>query len=217
MKIKCVLFDLDGTLIDSIPLIRESFRYAAREVLGSEIPDKLLLANVGKPLEEQMEAIDRRKARELVEAYRKYNHLHHDEKVRCYPGIKKLLDKLKRKSVKVGVVTSKSRYLALRGLEVCKIIEHIDSLIAADDVSIHKPFPEPIIRCLENLNCSIDEGIFIGDSPFDIRAGKDAGLYTIAVPFGPFTIEQLKAESPDEICFSVEDLEGALARKWEVW
>ncbi len=210
MKAKCVLFDLDGTLINSIPLIRESFRYATRKVLGRELPDKLLLANVGKPLEEQMEAIDREKAKDLVEAYREYNHLHHDEKVKCYPGIKRLLSELKKNGVKVGVVTSKSRYLALRGLEVCEIIEYVDSLVAADDVSIHKPSPEPIIKCLETLNCSKEEGVFVGDSPFDIRAGKDAGLYTIAVPFGPFTVEQLKAESPDRFCFSVSELGKAL-------
>lgn len=213
MGIKCVLFDLDGTLIDSIPLIRESFRYASKKVLGRELTDELLLANVGKPLEKQMEIISKEKARELVEAYREYNHLYHDEKVRCYPGIKTLLKELKRRNVKVGVVTSKSKYLAKRGLEVCGIDKYVDALVTADDVKTHKPSPEPIIKCLEELGCSTQKAVFVGDSPFDIRAGKGAGLFTIALPFGPFTVEKLKEESPDRICFSVKELESVLLDK----
>ncbi len=206
MSFQCVLFDLDGTLIDSIPLIRESFRYTAKKVLGREIPDEVLLANVGRPLDVQMKLIDPEKADELVRVYREHNHKHHDEWIKPIAGMPELLKTLKEYSVKIGVVTSKSRWLAERGLRVCKIDGYIDALVAADDVTNPKPHPEPILKCLKMLRGSADESVYVGDSPFDIQSGKNAGLKTIAVPFGPFTLERLLEAKPDFVAKTTEEL-----------
>lgn len=209
-KIKATLFDLDGTLIDSIPLIRESFRYASRKVLKKQLPDETLLANVGMPLNKQMEAINKEKAEELLQAYTDFNHKYHDKMVTAYPGIHDLLDRLKARGVKVGVVTSKSRWLAMRGIEVSGIASMIDCLVAADDVDNHKPHPEPIFECMERLRCFKNHAVFVGDSPYDIQAAKLAGLYSIAVPFGPFSEERLMKERPDRIAHNLDELKAIL-------
>lgn len=202
-KIKCALFDLDGTLIDSIPLIRESFRYASKKVLGRMLPDEVLLANVGIPLEEQMKIICPEKAKELLDAYREHNHAFHDEMVRPIDGILEVLDFLKKRGIKIGVVTSKSGPLARRGIKVCGMDRFVDAIVSANDVSRHKPNAEPVLKCLEILGCTPEEAIFVGDSPYDVESGKNAGVLTIAVPFGPFGKEVLLSRNPDYLAEDV--------------
>lgn len=209
-KKRCILFDLDGTLIDSIPLIRESFHYAVKKVLGKDLPDDILLANVGRPLEIQMRLINPEKADELLRVYREHNHKHHDEFIKPVEGIKELLKELKEKGIKIGVVTSKSGWLSERGIKICGFEKYIDAIIAADHVEKPKPHPEPIEKCLEILKCSKDESVYVGDSPFDIESGKKASVTTIAVPFGPFSRERLLAEKPDFIADTVEELRKIL-------
>jgi pyrophosphatase PpaX len=205
-KINCVLFDLDGTLIDSIPLIRESFRFTVKKVLGKELPDEVLLANVGRPLEEQMKIISPEKAKELVQVYREHNHRYHDQMVKPIEGIEELLRWLRQKNVKIGVVTSKSEWLAKRGLQVCKLDNYVDAVVAADHVEKPKPDCEPVEKCARMLDCRPEESVFIGDSPYDIEAGKKCGAITIGVPFGPFRKEVLQEKNPDYIVESVSDL-----------
>lgn len=214
-KIKCILFDLDGTLIDSIPLIRESFRYTVKKVLGKELPDEILLANVGRPLEEQMKIISPEKAEELVKVYREHNHRYHDQMVKPVSGMKELLQWLKEKNVKTGVVTSKSSGLAERGLKVCGLDSFIEALVAADHVKKPKPDGEPVAKCAALLGCRPEEAVYIGDSPYDIEAGKNCGAITIAVPFGPFSKETLLEKKPDYLVESVEELKALLEKLLE--
>lgn len=211
-KIKCVLFDLDGTLIDSIPLIRASFRYASEKVLGRVLPDEVLLANVGKPLEEQMKIICPEKATELLEAYREHNHAFHDEMVKPVDGAVEVLAFLKENNVSIGVVTSKSGPLARRGIEVCGIGRFVDALVSANDVLRHKPHPEPVIKCVEMLGCKKENAVFIGDSPYDIESGKNAGVLTIAVPFGPFSKDILLGRNPDYLAEDIFHLKSLLEK-----
>lgn len=209
-RICCVLFDLDGTIIDSIPLIRSSFRYAAKKVLGKELPDEVLLANVGKPLEQQMKIICPEKAEELVRAYREHNYLYHDSMVKPFEGIKDLLAWLKSIDVSIGIVTSKASHLAWRGLQVCGLKEFVDALVAAEHVFKHKPDGEPVLKCIKMLKQKKERSVFVGDSPYDIESGKNAGVITIAVPFGPFSESQLKEKNPDYLLKSVDELYSLL-------
>lgn len=211
-KLKCVLFDLDGTLIDSTDLIRASFRHAVRTVLGKDLPDSVLLANVGRPLEEQMKILSPEKAEELLKVYREHNHKYHDSMVCAMPGINEVLDLLKEKKVKIGVVTSKSSHLALRGLKVCGLEGYIDAVVAADDVNKPKPDGEPVIKCLTVLGCSKDRAVFIGDSPYDIESGRNAGILTIAVPFGPFSEVELLNKNPDYLAKTITELKDILRK-----
>ena len=190
------LFDFDGTLADSVELIMASFRHATAEVLG-HVPDEAeLRAGIGLPLIEQMRTLDAERAQELYEAYVEHNLAVHDELMRPYPGVDELLQRLRRDGRRLGVVTSKRRETALLGLDVLGLGE-FDVLIGWEDTESHKPGPEPVLRALELLGASPDEGVYVGDTPWDMQAGRAAGVATVAVLWGVAGRAELEAETPD--------------------
>ena len=205
-----ILFDLDGTVVDTVVLIRESHRHAVRTVLGRELSDEHLVANVGKPLLEQMHAFSPEHADELYRVYREWNHAHTAELIASYDGINGLLDALTGDGRQLGLVTSKSRDavdLAFRSLDVGR---YFDIVVTADDSERHKPDPEPLRLALERLGRTVDGACYIGDSPFDIQAGQRAGMVTVAVTWGFFGNEDLAAVRPDITCDTVADLDRVL-------
>jgi pyrophosphatase PpaX len=201
-----ILFDLDGTVVDTVVLIRESHRHAVRAVLGQEFSDERLVANVGKPLLEQMEAFSPEHAAELYRVYRAWNHAHTAELIASYDGITPLLERLAAAGRQLGLVTSKSRDsvdLAFASLPVGK---YFDIVVSADDSERHKPDPEPLRVALEGLGRTANGGCYIGDSPFDIQAGHGAGMATIAVTWGFFGRADLEAVRPDIVCETATEL-----------
>lgn len=203
---KGFFFDLDGTLIDTTELIRQSFRYASREVLGEELPDEVLMANVGQPLDKQMALLDPDRAQELYDTYRVFNHARHGEYIREYEGIEELLVALKGRGVKLGIVTSKSRRVVDMALHYVPIEHHFDILVTTDDTENHKPHPQPLLLAMRQLDLDPDESVYIGDSPFDIEAGQAAGMATVAVSWGIFSPVRLKEMEPDYFFDNPEEI-----------
>jgi pyrophosphatase PpaX len=191
------LFDLDGTLIDTTELIAVSFRHASREMLGKVLPDEVLMANVGQPLLKQMEVLGGKRAREWYDTYREFNHEHHDEFIRPYPGIEELLGKLRLRGAAMAVVTSKSRETVDMAFRCIPIEGYFQAVITADDTDAHKPSPQPLQLALRQLDLTPDEAVYIGDSPFDLEAGHAAGMATAAVGWCIFTPVLLKDLEPD--------------------
>lgn len=201
-----ILFDLDGTVVDTVVLIRESHRHAVRAVLGQEFSDERLVANVGKPLLEQMQAFSPEHAAELYRVYREWNHAHTAELIASYDGITPLLERLAAAGRQLGLVTSKSRDsvdLAFASLPVGK---YFDIVVSADDSERHKPDPEPLRVALAGLGRTANGGCYVGDSPFDIQAGHGAGMATIAVTWGFFGRADLEAVRPDVVCETATEL-----------
>lgn len=194
---KGFLFDLDGTLIDTTDLIRQSFRHASREVLGEQLPDEVLMANVGQPLDKQMELLDSARAAELYDVYREFNHARHDEYIREYDGVEQLLTSLRERGAKLGIVTSKSRMTVDMALRCIPIGHYFDALVTTDDTDRHKPHPQPLQLAMDLLDVTPGESVYIGDSPFDIEAGQAAGMATVAVGWGIFPAVRLKELEPD--------------------
>ena len=195
------LFDLDGTLIDSIELIMESFRHALRTHLGAEPSpeqDTLWRAGFGTPLRRQLaqfaELPDDVDA--MVETYRQFTYEHHDRLIGSFAGIDAVIERLQRDGARLAVVTSKTSALARRGLERCGLNGHFDVLIGVDDVTEHKPHPAPVLAALDQLSADRSDAVFIGDSPHDIVAGHAAGVHTAAVLWGPFARAVLAQELP---------------------
>ena len=203
---KAFIFDLDGTLIDTTNLIRQSFRHASREVLGEQLPDEVLMANVGQPLDKQMKMLDRDHARELYDIYREFNHARHDEYIREYNGVEELLTVLKERGAKLGIVTSKSRTTVDMALDCIPIEHFFDVLITTDDTDNHKPHPQPLQLAIRRLDVTPEESVYIGDSPFDIKAGQAAGMATVAVGWGIFPAVRLKELEPDFYFDKPEDI-----------
>lgn len=200
--IRGILFDNDGTLVDTHDLILSSMRYSTQKVLGRVIPDADLMRKVGQPLVVQMcdFSSDEDQQAEILRVYREHNHAIHDNMVKAFPGINEALEALSAQGAKLGVVTSKMHALAWRGLQVTGLAGYLECCIGADDCVRYKPDGEPVQRGLAALGLAADECVYVGDSPFDMQAGRAAGCPIAAVTWGMFPKQQLLDESPD-YCF----------------
>jgi pyrophosphatase PpaX len=211
MRFPVVLFDLDGTVIDSGAIILASMRHAAKEVLGAEPADELLMAAVGGPgLEAQMHALAPDRVEELVRVYRAHNEPLHDELV-CCTGIEDVLVRLKDEGRRLGIVTAKRRATVELAFNVLPIEHLFETVVGGDETERHKPDPEPLLLAARRLDVDATECAYVGDSPFDIRAAKAAGMYAIAVTWGRIHDRaKLEAERPDAIVDTAEELYGVL-------
>lgn len=199
MTIRGILYDNDGTLVDTHDLILESMRYTTREVLGRVIPDAELMHGVGTPLDDQLIELagDEAVGLEMARVYREYNEERHDEAVRLFDGVAEGLRALQAVGFVQGVVTAKRHRLAQRGLEVTGAWDYLDCLVGADDCEKSKPDPDPIVHGAGLLGCAPEECIYLGDSPYDMQAGIAAGCTTVAALWGMFPAEQLRAYKPE--------------------
>lgn len=207
---KAVVFDLDGTIVDSVELIIISFQHAIREVLGREVSREESVAWVGRPLREQMMLFSPEHADELVAVYREFNHREHDRMLKLYDGIVNLLDSLLAAGVKLGLVTSKSRYTTQMAFDLTGIEAYFDASVCADESAGNKPSPEPILACLERLGVSATEAAYVGDSPSDIQAARAARVHAVAVTWGVFDAATLEAENPDTLVHTIPELAEVL-------
>jgi pyrophosphatase PpaX len=195
-----ILLDLDGTVIDSVALIRESHRHAVRTVLGQDLEDDRLVANVGRPLLEQMAAFSPERSEELYRVYREWNHANTAALLLAYPDIPHALRELRDAGRRLGIVTSKSRDAVALAWEVLPDMEALfDAVVAAEDSERHKPAPDPVLLALERLGASTEGACYVGDSPFDIESGRAAGVFTIGVTWGFFSRPALEEVGPDLI------------------
>jgi pyrophosphatase PpaX len=203
------LFDFDGTLVDTTDLIYQSMRHATGEVLGREISRDVLMANVGQPLPRQMELLSAEHAEALLDSYRLHNEENHDALIKEFPGVEESLARLKAAGVRVGVVTSKRRFsvdMALKNFP--GLGDVVDQWVTMEDTTEHKPRPEPLLKGLELLgNVPREQAAYVGDSPFDVTAAKAAGVESVAVSWGAFSEDALRAAEPDQL---VPDLDAAV-------
>lgn len=211
MRFPVVLFDLDGTVIDSGAIILASMRHAAKEVLGEEPPDELLMAAVGGPgLEAQMHALAPDRVDELVTVYRAHNEPLHEELV-CCAGIDGLLVRLKDEGRRLGIVTAKRRATVTLAFDVLPLEHLFETVVGGDETRAHKPDPEPLLLAAERMNAEPKECAYVGDSPFDVRAAKAAGMFAVAVTWGGIHDRaRLEAERPDAIVDNAEELYAVL-------
>jgi pyrophosphatase PpaX len=212
MRFQTVLFDLDGTLIDSGAMILASMRHAASSVLGRAIPDEELMATVGGPgLVAQMRALDATRVDDLVEAYRLHNEPLHSQLEPC-PGIEDALAELRRQGRRLGIVTAKRQATVRLAFEVLPRLEpFFDVVVGAEDTERHKPHPDPLLLALERLTARTDQAAYVGDSPFDVRAAKAAGIAAIAVTWGGIhSAERLAEAEPDVLVNDAEELLASL-------
>lgn len=206
MIYKGILFDLDGTLIDTNELILHTFDYTFEKVLQRKIPREELVSTFGKPLEDIMNAYSRELAQELLTTYRAYNQQMHDHFVTVFPTVPQTLTQLKALGLKLAIVTSKKREIAQHGLDFCQLAHYFDVFITPEDTNEHKPHPEPALKALDVLGLSAKETIMVGDSPYDIICGAQAGCKTAAVTYSVYDRPLLAAHHPDFWLDSLADI-----------
>jgi pyrophosphatase PpaX len=203
-----ILFDLDGTLIDSIELILSSMRFAFAK-LGRPCPsDEEWTAGIGIPLFTAMRryAADDDDSRALIAAYREHQLANHDSMVRCYDDVVDVVATLRTRGHQTGVVTSKGEWLAMRGLAHVGLATAMDTVVGADSSARHKPDPEPVRVALDRLACSPENALYVGDSVHDLMAGRAAGVRTAAALWGAFKRPDLEPGEPDFWLHSISEL-----------
>lgn len=207
---RAVLFDLDGTLADTVELILMSFRHTLRTHRGSVPPDSAFLEGIGRPLPVQIAgfAESEDEHRTMLATYVEYQRSIHDTMVRPFPGVMPVLDHLRGMEYPLGIVTSKGRSIAERTLSVCGLAEAFDCVVCGDEVTRGKPDPEPVHRALGELGVAHEAPrvLFVGDSPHDLAAGRGAGVKTAAAGWGPIERVVLEAARPDYFVERIEDL-----------
>lgn len=204
-RLQAILFDLDGTLIDTVELILSSFRYATEAVLGKPLPDELLMRNVGVPLAIQMAEFAPAHVQELLRVYREHNAEHHDQLAKRYPGTDETLAKLHERGARMAVVTSKSRSVAERGLRLFGYERYFQHMVGADDVEIHKPDPYPLRFAADLMNVPVQACMYVGDSPHDMAAAKAADSIAVAAMWGPFS-DRVLEPGPDYALGNIREL-----------
>ena len=220
MRFETVLFDLDGTLIDSVGLILESMRHAF-DSLGLAAPsDAQWTAGIGTPLVIQLREFARDDAEvgELVVRYRNYQREHHDRLTQPFPGVADTLRALRAQGHRTAIVTSKAEEIANRSVAHTGLASLIDTVVGVESCTRHKPDPEPVHVALERLGARPERALFVGDSPHDIASGNAAGVASVAALWGPFSRADLEPSRPahwltrfDELPALVQAL-GAPAR-----
>ncbi len=184
MRYPVVLFDLDGTVVDSGGIILASMRHATQTVLGREFSDDQLLANVGGPgLEAQMEALGPGRTAELVRVYREHNEPLH-ETLEGFDGIEATLDALRARGQRLGIVTAKRRATVELAFARLPLAHLFETVVGGDETQRHKPDPAPLHLALERLGARASEAAYVGDSPYDMRAARAGGLYAVGVTWG---------------------------------
>jgi pyrophosphatase PpaX len=193
------LFDLDGTLIDSIDLILRSYRHTIKIHRGYEPPDDIWMKGLGTPLRVQFKewTTDPAEIDTMVATYREYNLAHHDEMVLPYPGVVEAVRRVRARAKHLGLVTSKMRGGALKGLRLVGLESDFDVVVGSDEVTNPKPHPEPVHVALKRLNAAPETAVFIGDARHDLESGRAAGVRTAAVLWGPFGRKDLADLKPD--------------------
>ena len=209
MPLDAVLFDFDGTIVDTTELIHQSMRRATDEILGRQLDREILMANVGQPLPRQMELLDPERAGELLESYHVHQEELHEGLIRWFPNVENSLARLRDAGLQLAVVTSKRRFSVERALESFPgLREVVNVFVTMEDTVEHKPQPAPLLKGLELLgNVPPERAAYVGDATFDIDAARAAGVMSIALAWGVATEEALRAAGPDHL-FS--DLDSAV-------
>lgn len=205
-NITTLLFDFDGTLLNTNELIIHTFT----KVLDKHFPNSYgrddIMEFIGPSLNQTFEAIAPSRTEELIKEYRELNLALHDEMVSVYDGVEETLYLLKNRGLKMAIVSTKKKATILHGLRLMGVSELFDTVISLDDVINPKPDPEPILKALKELSSSAAESLMIGDNSHDIEGGRNAGVRTAGVAWSAKGEEFLATFNPDYMLQHISDL-----------
>lgn len=206
MKINTVLFDLDGTLVNTNELIIASFEHTLNKYYPNKYTKEDILPFMGPTLEESFGTVDKDRVDELIATYRKFNRENHDAYVREFDTVYETVGSLKEQGYKMAIVTSKIRYMANMGMKLARLNDFFDVVVAVDDVTHAKPHPEPVEKALSLLGAKPEEAVMVGDNHHDIEGGRNAGVKTAAVAWSAKGRDFLASYAPDYMLEQMSDL-----------
>lgn len=197
MPVRGILFDLDGTLVDSLDLTVQCFTAACRQHLETVPTREWIVGTIGRPLREVLAEVAPEQADALLEAYTAYHLAHHDRLLRPYPAAIAATRALHARGLPLGVVTSKRRAAALRALDAYDLTPLFSALVTLEDTGRHKPAPDPLLEGAARLGLAPSEVVYVGDSVYDVLAARAAGMRAAAALWGAGAEAELRALGPD--------------------
>jgi pyrophosphatase PpaX len=206
MKINTILFDLDGTLINTNELIIASFLHTLNKYYPEQYKREHVIPFMGPTLTESFSTVDEGRVDEFISEYRRFNMEMHDEFVEEYETVYETIETLHKLGYKIGIVTTKARNVVEMGLSFSRLKQFFDTVITIDDVQNAKPHPEPIQLALKKLNSIPEESIMVGDNYHDIEGGKNAGTKTAGVAWSLKGKEFLATLKPDFMLEKMSDI-----------
>lgn len=207
MKYKTLLFDLDGTIINTNELIINSFLYTLDQFYPNQYKREDLIPHMGKPLYEQMVFFgEEAKAQEMIDVYREHNIRTHDEMVMEFPYVKEVLKELYEAGYTLGVVTTKMRNTTEMGLKLFGMDQYMSTIVSYEDTEYHKPAPAPVLLAMEQLDADPKTTLMVGDSQYDIQAAQNANVTSVGVSWSMKGPDFLKQFHPDYILEDFRDL-----------
>ena len=207
---RAVLFDLDGTLADTIGLIVQSYDHALASVIGQTRTPEQIKEWIGRPLLQTFEEVDPVNAGELDRVYREWNLANTDRLTAEYAGVPDLLRALADAGVTTGVVTSKRRQTAEKVMVAVGIADLVPLAGTLEDTTDHKPNPAPLLHGASVLGVDPAQSAYVGDAVVDVLAARAAGMGSVAVSWGAGRREALAAAEPDHLLDAVADLDHVL-------
>ncbi|HHW40210.1 MAG TPA: HAD-IA family hydrolase [Syntrophomonadaceae bacterium] len=211
MQLKAVIFDLDGTIIDSLPLIKLTFEKVFED-FGIPWGNGEVLKTVGLPLRDVAASYAPGRVEEFLAAYVKIQNKYQEKLLKAYPGAAETLETLQKRGYRLALATSKRRPATIAGLALTGLDRYLEAVVTVEDVPRPKPNPDTLFKTLELLKMEPAEAVYVGDSWYDILTGKNAGVPTIGVTWGMATREELAAHTPDFIVDTWEELLSLLDR-----
>jgi pyrophosphatase PpaX len=205
-----VVFDLDGTLADTVDLIVASYQQAFRTVLGHEEDPELIKSWIGRTLMDAFTSYSPEHARALYDAYLPWNADNTERLIRGYDGVRDVLAELTAAGARLGVATSKRRVSARQAMDVLGLAEYLPVLVSMEDTAVHKPDPAPVLLAIERLGGTPGEAVYVGDAVVDVLAGQGAGCATVAVTWGAGHPEALVVAGPDAVAQDASQLRKIL-------
>ena len=212
-KITTILFDLDGTLIDTNELIISTFMHTLDKYYPGKYQREDVYPFMGPSLKDTFSGLDPDRVDEMILEYRTYNLANHDLLVKEFVGVKDTVHTLKERGYKLGIVTTKLHDVVLKGLRLMDLEPYFEAVVALDHVEKEKPDPEPVLKALEQLGAKPEEAIMVGDNYHDILAGKNAGTKTAGVAWSMKGRDYLANFEPDFMLESMADILAILGEK----
>jgi len=211
--IKAVLFDFDGTLIDTNELIYQSYDFAFKKVFKRNIKNEEFLKLYGRPLRKSLIEDYGEAGYELIDFYRSFNEENHDRLVRTFSKTTEGLFMLKENNIKLGVVTSKRLGMVMKGIDFLGYNDFFEALVTLDDTEKHKPLPDPVLKGCDILGVKPIDTVYVGDSVFDLVSGHAAGTKTCAVKYSLTSEKELLSYNPDYFCQSILEFSKIIVKE----
>ncbi|BBH23148.1 pyrophosphatase PpaX [Paenibacillus baekrokdamisoli] len=208
-KIRTVLFDLDGTIMDTNELIIQSFMHALKGIVPSDFGREHIIPSMGLPLTDQMQLFSGiEDVTELVAAYREINLRLHDDYVKAFPYVQEVMARLQAEGIQLGIVTTKMRLTTERGLRYVGLYEYIvpNAIVTIEDVAHAKPHPEPVQKAVDALGANPAATLMVGDSGVDIESAEAAGVISVGVAWSLKGEAKLRESGARHIIHDMRDL-----------